>query len=163
MKKLILLRHAKSSWKDMSISDFDRPLNGRGIKDAPIMAELMRKKNIPFDLILSSSAKRTSDTAYIFINILKYKNKILFLDDLYLASSTTILNRIKILDESYKNILVVSHNPGITDLVNYLGDAFVENIPTTGFIGFWIDEKWKNLCKNCGKLIFFDYPKKLKT
>lgn len=162
MKYLILLRHAKSSWKDPSLSDFDRPLNNRGIIDAPVIAELVRKKNIPLDLILSSSAKRTSETTKTFIKILDYKKEILFLDDLYLASSKTILSKIHFVDEVYKNILVVCHNPGITDLTNYIGDIIIDNIPTTGIVGFSFDDLWKNLSKNCCKLLFFEYPKKLK-
>lgn len=162
MKNLILLRHAKSSWKNPSLSDFDRPLNKRGIKDAPAMAELVRKKNIPLDLILSSTAKRTSETTKTFVKILDYKNEILFLDDLYLASSKTILSKIHLINEVYKNILVVCHNPGITDLTNYIGDTIIDNIPTTGIAGFTFDDKWKNLSNNYCKLLFFEYPKKLK-
>lgn len=163
MKNLILLRHAKSSWKNSSLPDFDRPLNNRGIKNAPAIAEFVRRKNIPLDLILSSNAKRTSETTKTFIKILDYKKEVLFLDDLYLASSTTILNKIQKTDENYKNILVVCHNPGITDLANYLGNTFIDNIPTTGIVGFSFDDLWKNLSINCCELLFFEYPKKLKS
>ncbi|MEO8231431.1 MAG: histidine phosphatase family protein [Ignavibacteriota bacterium] len=161
MKNLILLRHAKSSWKNPSLSDFERPLNKRGTKDAPAMAELVRKKNIPLDLILSSTATRTTETTKAFIKVLDYKNEILFLDDLYLASSRTILSKIHLLDEVHNNILVVCHNPGITDLTNYIGNIFKDNIPTTGIVGFSFDDKWKNLNKNCCKFLFFEHPKKL--
>ena len=162
MKNLILLRHSKSSWKDPTLSDFDRPLNKRGVKDAPRLAEIVRKKNIPLDLILTSSAKRTSETTKTFIKILDYKSEIFFLDDLYLASSRSILSKIKLVDEVYKNILVVCHNPGITDLANFLGTTTIDNIPTTGVVGFSFDDIWKNLGNESCKLLFFEYPKKLK-
>ncbi len=145
MKNLILLRHAKSCWKNSSLPDFDRPLNSRGIKNAPAMAELVRRKNIPLDLILSSSAKRTSETTKTFIRILDYKKEVLFLDDLYSASSKTILNKIQMVDEICKNILVVCHNPGITDLANYIGNTFIDNIPTAGIVGFSFDASLEKL------------------
>ncbi len=162
MKNLILLRHAKSSWKNPTLSDFDRPLNKQGIKNAPAMAELLQQKNIPIHLILSSSAKRTSETTKTFVKVLDYKNEIFILDDLYLASSRTILNKIHLVEEVYESILVVCHNPGITDVANYIGDIPIDNIPTTGFVGFSFDDKWKNLRENCCKVLFFEYPKKLK-
>ena len=73
MKTLILLRHAKSSWDFPDLSDHDRPLNNRGKKDAPLMAEVLKKKNIAIDLIISSTSKRTMETAKVFANTLNLK------------------------------------------------------------------------------------------
>jgi phosphohistidine phosphatase len=160
MKNLILIRHAKSSWKDNSIKDFDRPLNKRGQSDAPRMAERLLKRGFVFDLIISSSAKRTSDTAKIFADILGFKSKIIFDDKLYLASDSEILKIINQFEERYQSIIVVSHNPGITDLANHLTDFLIENIPTTGIVGLSFNGKWSDLgSKNCN-MLFFDYPKK---
>ncbi len=160
MKKIVLIRHAKSSWKDTSLSDFDRPLNNRGLMNAPFMAAQIKKRRITPDLILSSSAKRTSKTAKIFAVTLEYTNEIIFLDSLYLASSSTILQMIRKLDEIYKNVLIVCHNPGITDLANYLCKNYFDNIPTTGIVGFSFKEEWRKIETNNCSLLFFEYPKK---
>jgi len=160
MKKLILLRHAKSSWKDLSINDFDRPLNKRGNRDVSIMANEFLKKNIKLDVIISSSAKRTLDTAKVFAKALGFGSNILENDDLYEASSYEILKCINHIDNIYNNVLIVCHNPGITNLANYLSDFLIENIPTTGIVGFSFDDDWKEIKEKSCSFIFFDYPKK---
>ena len=160
MKKLILLRHAKSSWKDASLDDFDRPLNRRGKKDAPIMADKLDKRKIKIDLIISSPAKRTNETAKIFANILGYESEIIFNDKLYEASYKEILNVINLIDDKYQNVLLVCHNPGITNLVNYISDYFIENISTSGIVGLSTNSSWKNINENGCSFLFYDYPKK---
>ena len=160
MKKLLLIRHAKSSWKDESIKDFDRPLIKRGKYDSPRMADKLLRKGFTFDLIVSSSSKRTSDTAKIFADILGFNSKIVFEDKLYLASYSEILEIINGIEERYRSVIVVCHNPGITDLANYLNDLFIENIPTTGIVGLAFDGSWKDLGYKSCKMLFFDYPKK---
>ena len=160
MKKIFLLRHAKSSWKDFSLSDIERPLNNRGKHDAPMMAERFLKRNIPIDLIISSSSRRTADTAKIFSNIIQSKTHIQKTDALYEASSYNILNCIHQIEDNCNNIIVVCHNPGITNFANYLSDYFIENIPTTGIVGFSFDKNWKNLKEKSCSFLFFDYPKK---
>jgi len=159
MRNLILLRHAKSSWKDASLSDFDRPLSNRGKRDAPQMATRFAQKKIDVDLIISSSARRTADTANIFTNILFYKSNIVFVDKLYEASNKQILEVINKIGEKYQNVLLVCHNPGITNLANYLSDYFIDNIPTTGIVGFSSDRNWKEIKENSCSFLFFDYPK----
>jgi phosphohistidine phosphatase len=160
MKKLILLRHAKSSWKDLSINDFDRPLNKRGNRDVPIMADKFLNRNIKLDLVISSSAKRTSDTATIFSEVLGYKADILLKDELYESSSYEILKCINQIDDIYSNVLIVCHNPGITNLTNYLSDFLISNIPTTGIVGFSFDKNWNTIKEKSCSFLFFDYPKK---
>jgi phosphohistidine phosphatase len=161
MKNLFLLRHAKSSWKNHDLTDFDRPLNNRGINSAPQIAAQLKRRKIEINLVVSSSAKRASDTAQIFADILECRDKIVFTEKLYLASGFNILKIIRELEEDYKNILIVSHNPGITDLANYLGDNFIENIPTSGVAGFSFKGYWRDIEeKSCG-FLFFDFPKKL--
>jgi phosphohistidine phosphatase len=160
MRNLILLRHAKSSWKDILLDDFDRPLNNRGRGDAPKMAGILAREKIKIDLIISSSALRTSDTAKIFADILGYNSKIRFDDKLYEASYKEILDLINLINEKYKSVLLICHNPGITNLVNFLSDQFIDNIPTTGMVGLSFNCSWKELNENSCSLLFYDYPKK---
>ena len=160
MRKLILLRHAKSSWKDTSLDDFDRPLNRRGKKDAPIMADKLSMRKIKIDLIISSPAKRTTETVKIFANILGYQSEIIFNDKLYEASYKEILKVINLIDDKYQNVLLVCHNPGITDLANYISNYFIENISTSGMVGLSTSSSWKNISENGCTLLFYDYPKK---
>ena len=160
MRKLILLRHAKSSWKDTSLDDFDRPLNRRGKKDAPIMADKLSMRKIKIDLIISSPAKRTTETAKIFANILGYQSEIIFNDKLYEASYNDILEVINLIDDKYQNVLLVCHNPGITDLANYISNYFIENISTSGMVGLSTSIRWKNISENGCSFLFYDYPKK---
>ena len=160
MRKLILLRHAKSSWKDTSLDDFDRPLNRRGKKDAPIMADKLSMRKIKIDLIISSPAKRTTETAKIFANILGYQSEIIFNDKLYEASYNEILEVINLIDDKYQNVLLVCHNPGITDLANYISNYFIENISTSGIVGLSTNNSWENINENGCTLLFYEYPKK---
>ena len=160
MKKLILLRHAKSSWKDASLDDFDRPLNRRGKKDAPIMAHKLAMRKIKIDLIISSPANRTNETAKIFANILGCESEIIFNDKLYEASYKEILNVINLIDDKYQNVLLVCHNPGITNLVNYISDYFIENISTSGIVGLSTNSSWKNINENGCSFLFYDYPQR---
>ncbi len=127
------------------------------------MAELFATKNIQLDLIFSSSTIRARETTNSFISILNFRNEIIFSNKLYLASSDTILKEIYSLDEVYKNVLIVCHNPGITEVVNFLGNYFINNIPTAGMSGFVFNDFWKKLNNNNCKLLFFDYPKKIKS
>ena len=160
MRKLILLRHAKSSWKDTSLDDFDRPLNRRGKKDAPIMADKLSMRKIKIDLIISSPAKRTTETVKIFANILGYHSEIIFNGKLYEASYNEILEVINLIDDKYQNVLLVCHNPGITDLANYISNYFIENISTSGIVGLSTNNSWKNINENGCTLLFYDYPQK---
>jgi phosphohistidine phosphatase len=161
MNKLLLLRHAKSSWKDLSINDYDRPLNKRGKHDIPIIAEEFLKKNIKLDIIISSTAKRTLDTAKVFAKTIGFGTNILEKDELYEGSRYEILKCINQLDNIYNNVLIVCHNPGITNLANYLSDYLIDNIPTAGLVGFTFDNNWNAIKEKSCSFLFFDYPKKL--
>ena len=160
MKKLILLRHSKSSWKDLSIIDFDRPLNKRGNRDVSIVANAFLNRNIKLDLIISSGAKRTIDTAKVFAEALGFRSNILIKDELYEGSSYEILKCINQIDDIYNNVLIVCHNPGITNLANYLSDFLIDNIPTIGIVGFSIEKNWFAIKEKSCSFLFFDYPKK---
>ena len=119
MKKLIIIRHCKSSWSDLNLNDFDRPLNNRGIQDGNLMSKELSKKIDKVDLLFSSSSKRTRLTADFFIEVINIK-KINFIDELYHSSSENIINILKKISSTKKSVMVIGHNPGLTDLVNKL-------------------------------------------
>ena len=159
MKNLILLRHAKSSWKDSSLEDFNRPLSNRGKLDAPKIAKRLMHREIQIDLIISSSSRRTTDTANIFADILDYNSEIIFDRRIYAASDRNILSIINQIDNKFENVLLVCHNPGITNLVNYLSGSFIDNIPTTGIVGLMTEHIWKEVNEKSCSCLFYDYPK----
>ncbi|WP_028786070.1 SixA phosphatase family protein [Terrimonas ferruginea] len=162
MKTLILVRHAKSDWQDVTLEDFDRPLNARGKTDAPVMAERLRKRGIVPDLFISSPAKRARKTADIFAETYDVDKKdILFEKDLYLAPPyvfTEVIGRFK--DEG--NIAVIfSHNPGITDFANTLTNARIDDMPTCAIFAVEADtESWAAFDTAAKRFLFCDYPKK---
>ncbi len=121
MKALLVLRHAKSSWKDPDLEDHDRPLNKRGKKDAPRMGKLLREENLIPDLILSSTAVRAQSTAKAAAESAKYKGKIHLDERLYLADPATMVSVLKeVRDTSACKVMIVAHNPGQEDLVREL-------------------------------------------
>lgn len=161
MRQLILIRHAKSSWSNPSLDDFDRPLNKRGKRDAPFMAKLLSGKNIHPDIIISSPAKRTKLTALEFATQLGIgTNAIIWNDKLYLASLTTLIKIVKKLDDNVKIVLIVGHNPGLTDLHNFLCKQEIDNIPTCGIVSMKTDRNWSEISSKDFELDFFEYPKK---
>ena len=160
-KQLLLVRHAKSSWDDFSIQDFDRPLNERGKKDAPMMAKRLLKRDIEIDAFISSPAKRARKTAEAFAKEYdEKKGDIIFIDELYLASPPVLSDVIKKVDDRYKTIAVFSHNEGITQFANGLTDTRTDNIPTRGVFAVKIKTKdWKEFEEAEKEFWFFDYPK----
>ena len=162
MRKIIFLRHAKSSWDNEYLSDHDRPLSERGLRDAPRMATRLKEKNIMPDLILSSTAKRAKETAEITAKSLGLSQSIIcFERNLYHASPKEILNQIKIhADQSIETLIVVGHNPGFNDVIEYLGGS-IENLPTAGQFGFKLSiREWSEISPEKAEVWFFDYPKK---
>jgi phosphohistidine phosphatase len=124
MKTLLVLRHGKSSWKYDDLSDHDRPLKKRGKVDAVKMGELIQKKDLLPDLILSSTAARANKTARIVANSCEYDTKILKLHSLYMASPFDILAIIGKVEDNVQNLLIIGHNPGLEDLVTELTETF---------------------------------------
>ncbi|MBX2841627.1 MAG: histidine phosphatase family protein [Flammeovirgaceae bacterium] len=162
MKTLYLVRHAKSSWKDISLDDFDRPLNKRGKRDAPFMGKRLKKQGIKPNLIIASSAKRAKKTAKIFAEEMGYpEGKIKFAKKIYEAGSTELFEIIKNQDNQVKSLMLVGHNPELTSLSNYLSDYEILNIPTSGISCIKLPiENWKELKAKIGEYSFFDYPKR---
>ena len=165
MKTIILVRHAKSSWKDPSLNDFDRPLNKRGKKNAPLMGKELKKRQIMPDLILSSPAKRAKKTALAIAKAIDYpKKKIKYNDDMYHSSASYLLEMVRNQDDKYETIMLFGHNPDFNDLADMLLKKNpVYNIPTTGVycISFEVDS-WKKVREGEGEAVFFDYPKRYK-
>ena len=161
MKNLILVRHAKSSWDDFSIKDFDRPLNERGKRDAPEMANRLKKKEIEIDAFISSPAKRARKTAEAFVKEMHEKKKdIIFYEELYLANPSTFFHVIGKTDDKFKTIAVFSHNEGITAFANMLTGTRIDNIPTCGIFAIKIKSKhWSEIEKAEKEFWFFDSPK----
>ncbi|HRO69815.1 MAG TPA: histidine phosphatase family protein [Chitinophagaceae bacterium] len=161
MKQLLLIRHAKSSWADFSIKDFDRPLNDRGKKDAPMMAERLRKKDINIDAFIASPAKRARKTAEAFLKELKDKKKeIEFYEELYLAAPSVFFDVISRTNDKYDTIAVFSHNDGITAFANLLTTTRIDNIPTCGIFAVKAKIKhWSEFETAEKEFWFFDYPK----
>ena len=160
-KQLLLIRHAKSSWDDFSIKDFDRPLNERGKKDAPAMAKRLLKKQIAIDAFISSPAKRARKTAELFAKEFKEKkDNIIFYDELYLASPSVLTEVVNKVADKYDTVAVFSHNEGITQFANGLTNTITDNIPTCGIFAVKIKAKhWKDFVDADKEFWFFDYPK----
>ena len=161
MKTLLLVRHAKSSWDDPAMSDFDRPLNERGKKDAPKMVERLIEKGITINTFLSSPAKRAKKTAKIFAHAYKKAEEEIFLiPQLYLAASSVFESVLSSLESDSDTIALFSHNPGITDFANTLTEARIDDIPTCGVFAIKIETNdWKNFREAKKEFLFFDYPK----
>jgi phosphohistidine phosphatase len=161
MKQLILIRHAKSDWGDSSLDDFERPLNGRGKKDAPAMAQRLLDKKIKIDAFISSPAIRAKKTAGIFASAYKRdKDEIIFHSELYGAAEDVFYDVINTTENKFQNIAIFSHNPGITDFANLLADVRIDNIPTCGIFAVKADcDTWKNFKEAKKEFWFFDYPK----
>ncbi len=161
MKTLYINRHAKSSWANMGMADFDRPLNNRGENDAPMMGKRLKEKGILPDFILSSPANRAITTAriiateigYPLVNIQEDRN-------IYHASEVSILKIVKQQDDKIASLMIFGHNPGFTGLASILSGRWFDNIPTCGMVALKFDvSKWGEISAENGKILFFDYPK----
>ena len=160
MKNLFLIRHAKSSWKNLGLKDFDRPLNKRGKENLKMMSKIFADKFHKPDLILSSPAERAKVTALGFAEKLNYDNdKIIFLDDLYMADAKEIFELISNQNEDYNSIILFGHNPGLTDFVNIYSNTTLENIPTCGVVHLRLRKNWKDIKHGSFSIEDFIYPK----
>ncbi|MGE7773302.1 MULTISPECIES: SixA phosphatase family protein [Chitinophaga] len=162
MKTLLLIRHAKSSWNDPDMDDFDRPLNKRGKQNAPEMAIRLLGRGLLPELVISSPAKRARTTARIMAKEWNYpREAILLEEELYLCYASTFLKHITRIDDDFNIVAIFAHNPGITDFANYLTEEIrIDNVPTAGVFAISADtEKWEDFDRAPKKFLFFDYPK----
>ena len=160
MKTLLVLRHAKSSWNDSALDDHERPLNKRGLRDAPRMGELVRDYGLIPDVVISSDAVRARLTAEAVAKAARYAGEILLDPHLYLASPADILSRLKRARENAETVMIVGHNPGLEQLVEQLtGER--QDLPTAALaqIGLPIDQ-WRDLKRSTrGTLVGLWRPK----
>ena len=164
MKKLTIIRHGKSSWADSSLSDWERPLNARGKKDALLIGYKLEEDKIIPDKIISSSAKRAYDSAKQIAECIKYpESKIAITDDIYLAGLPQLVRLIQNLKDKWEHVFLFGHNPYFTELPNLYGKKIISNLPTTGVyqISFKCD-KWADISLNNGKNTYLLTPKELK-
>lgn len=163
MKTLILVRHAKSSWNDPVLRDFDRPLNERGKQDAPLMAKRLAGRGIRPQRVLCSPALRTVSTAEVFANHLSIPNSLIHLEQqIYQSDHPKLLQLLNQQDDKVDVIMLVGHNPGLTDLFNSLNaDASIDNVPTScvAQLTFPVDS-WAELRPAGADLQHIDYPRK---
>ncbi len=159
MKKIYFVRHAKSSWDNVALSDKERPLNERGNRDAPIMANFISQKIDFPDAILASPAIRTFTTAKIFAKTFN-DIPVQIEEQLYSATELIWFSVLKNLDEQYSSAMIVGHNPEITNVVNALAGENIMNMPTCSIaaINFEIDS-WKKILDVEGEMKFHHYPK----
>ncbi len=161
-KTLFIVRHAKSSWDIENISDIDRPLKFRGIRDAYDMARRVKINRLIPDLIVTSPANRAMHTASIFQRVFEIESNSFKVDDRLFCTSVVVMERlVSLLDDSYKRAMIFGHNPYFSELASMLsGDATIE-LPTCGIcrIDFEINS-WKDISKDKVIDTFVDYPKK---
>ena len=161
-KRLTIIRHAKSSWDNPDFDDHDRPLNKRGLRNAPEMGARLAKRNWLPDLFLASTAKRARDTAALIAGKVGYaEERIVFDDRLYLAEPGEWRGVIDTLAAEATHVACVGHNPGVTELANHFSGEYIDNVPTCGLIdmGFEVDA-WADLFAAKPVTFEFDFPKK---
>ena len=165
MKTLYIVRHAKSSWDDPSLDDFNRPLSTRGEKDAPRMGKRLKEREITVDLMITSPAKRAWKTCKAIAKILGYpEEKIKKEKELYHAGEESFLSVLRSIKDPNDVVMIFGHNPGLTEFVNSLFDENIMNVPTAGVVGGKLNiDSWRELKLGCGEMMFFDFPKKPKV
>ena len=163
MKTLTLVRHAKSSWSNPTLGDRQRPLNKRGERDAPIMGRRIAEHGIRPSLIVSSPAKRAWTTAKIIADEISYPREFLQREDgLYLASLDEFMDVLVALEGDFNSVMLVGHNPGMTDFANFLVPGLTDNLPTAGVVSVTIDQDhWNLYARPAAQLQVHDYPKKI--
>lgn len=165
MMNLFLCRHAKSSWSEPGLADKERPLNERGKNDAPLMGNILKNKQEFPDLIISSPAKRALKTAKIIAEKLDYKTKNIEVNkNLYMAGINEFIDVISHINKEHKNVMLFSHNYGITDFANYISNSDIQNIPTCGIVKIsFVIKNWQEIQNTKGNLQYFIYPKMFKN
>ncbi len=165
MKRLTLMRHAKSDWNNPNLSDFDRPLNRRGFCDAPEMGRRYAARIGSPDCIHTSTAVRARQTAGLFAEQAAYDaDEIVAHDELYLASPATLLDIVNQLEDRDGHVVVIAHNPGITEFATELTGGRLDNLPTAGIWSMLFDQPgWENISPGTGVLDWFDFPKNVSS
>lgn len=164
MKTLHIMRHAKSSWADHSLSDHDRPLMQKGIAKTKKITDFLSKKIKRPDLMLSSTAIRAKNTADLVAKELLYpEDKIVTSIALYHADSEEIFNELYGISNDISSVMIFGHNPGLTYFVNLFLRPTIENLPTSGIVSIeFITDKWEEISNAKFHINFVMFPKMLK-
>ena len=160
-KELFLVRHAKSSWDDSTISDHDRPLNERGLRNAPDMGRRLSDREVSPDALISSTALRARTTARIIADSLGWPEERVVLDRaLYHASATELQEYIGGLNDAHTSVMLFGHNPGMTSLVSHLFGLALDNLPTCGVVHLQFStESWAEASRSMPCEATIDFPK----
>lgn len=161
MKRLFIVRHAKSSWDFPHLSDFERPLNGRGTRDLPDMASRFESTGYSVDQLVSSPAVRAFSTAKGFAAKLGFsKEEILQESQLYHAGVASLKTVISKAGNQHDSVMIFGHNPGLTYLINELCDLYLDNLPTCAVCGIEFEiDSWSQLNSTKGRKFYYDFPK----
>jgi phosphohistidine phosphatase len=164
MKTLYLMRHAKSSWDFPELSDHDRPLNKRGRHDAPLMGQQLLSRDINPDLILTSSAVRAITTATLVAKEVDYdREKLQISDNIYKANRNEFIRILQHVPDEINSLLVVGHNPILSDVANKLSPEAIADLPTAGIVALEFNcNSWLDIGGDKSKLLFYDFPKNYK-
>ena len=159
MKTLLLLRHAKSSWKTGNVKDFDRPLNQRGMKAAPQVGKSLRKRKLKLDLVLSSPAERARQTAQFMLESARMSVELRYDERIYEASAARLLEIVSQMEDSANVAMLVGHNPGMEDLLSVLAGE-KRHLSTAALACIELNvEKWNKVRAEVGRLEWFAKPK----
>jgi len=163
--KLWIIRHAKSSWNERGVSDFDRPLNNRGQRDGPLVQNWLKEQDHLPQWVLASDAQRTRQTSAFIQAALDTSIPVVFSHQLYLPTIYTILDVIAETPSEVSSLAVISHNPASTELVNWLvGEQIIDNLPTLGIARLNIPRAtWEDISAASATLDFIGTPKQLRT
>jgi phosphohistidine phosphatase len=161
MKTLYLLRHAKSSWKEPDLQDFDRPLSGRGREAAPLVGKFIRKRRLGVDLVLCSPAERARQTAALVKESAGLAAGLLYDERIYEADAARLLEVVSQAAEAADSLLLVGHNPGLEELLTFLtGEE--RRLPTAALACVALGvEKWGKARAGAGRLEWLVRPKDL--
>jgi phosphohistidine phosphatase len=159
MKTLFVMRHAKSSWADTDLADFDRPLNDRGHRDAPFMGNVMRENGYATEIILSSPALRARETARLAKEGGDLAAEIVFDDRIYEASPQTLKQVVSEVDDKNASVMLIGHNPGIEGFIRLLTGT-LEPMPTAALAVIELmPASWSGVAANSGRLVKVIRPK----
>jgi len=163
IKTIYLIRHAKSNWQDPETSDFERDLTAKGIKDINTIGSYLKLRGILPDLVIASCSLRTQETADRLSDRLTFEGPRYYLKEMYLTPPETLKEILMMQEKQFDSILLVGHNPQVTEVANMLTEEHISKIPTVGVVAINFNiEEWNELDEVQGEIDFFIYPKQFK-
>ena len=161
MKRLLIIRHGKSSWDHPGLRDIQRPLKGRGRRDGAVMGAVLVAKGIQADLVLSSPAVRANSTAQIISKAIGYPETSIEIEEsFYFSGIDAIVRRVQQVPDEVNTLFIFGHNPDFTSLANHFTSPHIVNLPTTGVVAIdFTVESWKDIDPSNARRAFFEVPK----